>query len=45
MWEMGCLVELGFTFVGIGRPEGCFLPIFILAHPRQIDIKVFDCIL
>jgi hypothetical protein len=31
-----------FTFISIGRPEGCFLKITELSHPVQIHIERFD---
>lgn len=35
-------IKVLLTFVSIGRPKRCFLPVFVLAHPGQIDIKMFD---
>lgn len=33
------------TFVGVGGPESCFLPVLVLTHPGQTNIEVFDCCL
>ena len=39
-WDLGLFFI--HTFVGVGGPEGSFLPVLVLAHPRQTDVEVFD---